>query len=124
MGMVRAYVCVSPSLATELALCAGLDPKQKADSVSADEYARLHVQWRRWLAVLMGEEGDDFRAGRLKVRAGWQGTAILWGVRILYNSDTSAYCWHLLVLHIICLYVYVCVCPCWVVELVGLAPQD
>ena len=52
VGLVKAYVCVSPALATELALCADLAPDAAADALAAEDWQRLHTQWLRCALTL------------------------------------------------------------------------
>ncbi|MEM9977972.1 MAG: NFACT RNA binding domain-containing protein [Cyanobacteria bacterium P01_D01_bin.2] len=58
--MVKSYSGLSTALAKQLSGAAELDPTQTTDSLTADDWQRLYVQWQRWLQCL---EKNDFQPG-------------------------------------------------------------
>ena len=61
--MVKSYSGLSTSLAKQLTRSADLDPGQKTDSLTADAWQQLYVQWQRWLQCL---EKNDFQPAFLE----------------------------------------------------------
>ncbi|NEQ53336.1 MAG: fibronectin/fibrinogen-binding protein [Leptolyngbya sp. SIO3F4] len=55
--MVKSYSGLSTSLAKQLVLSAGLQPDQKTDSLTVDDWQQLYGQWQYWLQCL---DNNDF----------------------------------------------------------------
>lgn len=56
--MLTSYGGLSTSLVRQLSAAARLDPSQSTDSLTPDDWRRLHHQWQRWLQCL---ENNDFQ---------------------------------------------------------------
>jgi predicted ribosome quality control (RQC) complex YloA/Tae2 family protein len=51
-GLVRAYMGVSPALAEELCVGAGVEPSSSPDQLSSEQWQRLYQGWSTWLERL------------------------------------------------------------------------
>ena len=75
--LVANYRGVSPLLAEELAIAAGLDPQIPTDRLDLPQWQQLFAIWQRWLEVLTAEKFQPARrqGGGFSV-LGWEATTV------------------------------------------------
>lgn len=84
--MVKSYSGLSTALAKQLSRAAQLEPTQPTDSLVADDWQRLYVQWQRWLQCL---EKNDFQPA-LTLQGytvlGWAGEPVAESIQQLLDT--------------------------------------
>lgn len=84
--MVKSYSGLSTALAKQLSIAADLDPAQATDSLTADDWQQLYVQWQRWLQCL---EKNDFQPARTDqgyTVLGWAGSPVSGSIQQLLDD--------------------------------------
>lgn len=56
--LVKPYRGLSPKVAAEMAIAAGLSPQQKTDTLKIEDWQKLHYYWQKWLTVLIEKQFD------------------------------------------------------------------
>lgn len=54
--LVKSYRGLSPKVAAEIAIAAGLSPQQKTDTLKSEDWQELHGYWQKWLTALVEQQ--------------------------------------------------------------------
>ena len=84
--LLKSYRGLSPRVAEEIAIAAGLSPQQKTDTLQDKDWQELFGYWQKWLIVL---EHNQFDAGWLDngyTVLGWNKTESVEDVQTLLNQ--------------------------------------
>ena len=83
--LLKSYRGLSPKVAVEIAIAAGLSPQQKTDTLQPEQWQKLFSFWQKWLTVL---EQKQFAPGWLDngyTVLGWNKTEPVEQVQTLLN---------------------------------------
>ena len=84
--LLKSYRGLSPRVAAEIAIAAGLSPQVKTDTLEKKDWQRLFEYWQRWLTIL---DTKQFAPGWLNdgyTVLGWNKTQSVELVQILLNE--------------------------------------
>ncbi|MEM6255190.1 MAG: NFACT RNA binding domain-containing protein [Cyanobacteria bacterium P01_D01_bin.156] len=72
--MVKSYSGLSTALAKQLVKAAKLEPSQPTDSLTAEDWQQLYVQWQRWLQCLANKDFHPAHTETGYTVLGWTST--------------------------------------------------
>lgn len=83
--LLKSYRGLSPRVAIEIAIAAGLSPQQKTDTLSPAHWQELFSYWQKWLAVLETKQFDPGWLSDGYTVLGWNKTESEQEVQTLLN---------------------------------------
>ena len=84
--LLKSYRGVSPKIATEIAIAAGLSPQQKTDTLKSEDWQKLFRFWQKWLLVLKEKQFDPGWLSNGYTVMGWHKTESVDTVQNLLNE--------------------------------------
>ena len=84
--LLKPYRGVSPKVAEEIAIAAGLSPQQKTDTLTETDWQELFSYWQKWLMVLEQNQFDPGWLDKGYTVLGWNKTAAVKDVQTLLNQ--------------------------------------
>ena len=83
--LLKSYRGLSPRVAEEIAIAAGLSPQQKTDTLLIEDWRELFSYWQKWLIVLEQKQFDPGWLSNGYTVLGWNKTESVQQVQILLN---------------------------------------
>ena len=84
--LLKSYRGLSPRVAAEIAIAAGLSPQQKTDTLTDKDWQELFSYWQKWLMVLDSKQFDPGWLDNGYTVLGWNKTVAVDNVQILLNE--------------------------------------
>ena len=84
--LLKSYRGLSPRVAEEIAIAAGLSPQQKTDSLETADWQGLFSYWQKWLMVLSQRQFDPGWSSNGYTVLGWNKTKSVEQVQTLLNQ--------------------------------------
>ena len=84
--LMKSYRGLSPKVAEEIALAAGLSPQQKTDTLETEHWQKLYDYWQKWLTVLQQQQFDPGWLSKGYTVLGWNKTEPVDRVQYLLND--------------------------------------
>ena len=84
--LLKSYRGLSPRVAEEIAIAAGLSPQQKTDTLEAKDWQELFNYWQKWLIVLEQQQFDPGWLVNGYTVLGWNKTKSVEQVQTLLND--------------------------------------
>ncbi|MEL6927841.1 MAG: NFACT RNA binding domain-containing protein [Cyanobacteria bacterium J06600_6] len=88
--LLKSYRGLSPKVAEEIAIAAGLSPQQKTDTLQLEDWRELYSYWQKWLIVLEHKQFDPGWREKGYTVLGWNKTKSVAQVQDLLNSYYTA----------------------------------
>jgi len=88
--LLKSYRGLSPRVAEEIAIAAGLSPQQKTDTLQAEHWQELFSYWQKWLIVLEQKQFDPGWLNNGYTVLGWNKTQAIDRVQTLLNLYYTA----------------------------------
>ena len=88
--LLKSYRGLSPRVAEEIAIAAGLSPQQKTDTLAASDWQELFGYWQKWLIVLEQKQFDPGWLEKGYTVLGWNKTESVDRVQTLLNTYYTA----------------------------------
>ena len=88
--LLKSYRGLSPRVAEEIAIAAGLLPQQKTDTLTAEDWQELFSYWQKWLMVLEQRQFDPGWLEKGYTVLGWNKTQSVQQVQSLLNLYYTA----------------------------------
>lgn len=83
--LLKSYRGLSPKVAVEIAIAAGLSPQQKTDTLEPEHWQELFSYWQKWLMVLEQKQFDPGWLNDGYTVLGWNRTESVDRVQTLLN---------------------------------------
>ena len=88
--LLKSYRGLSPRVASEIALAAGLSPQQPTDTLQPEQWRELFSYWQKWLMVLERKQFDPGWLDNGYTVLGWNKTESVEQVQTLLNQYYTA----------------------------------
>lgn len=88
--LLKSYRGLSPKVASEIAIAAGLSPQQPTDTLQAEQWRELFGYWQKWLMVLEDKQFDPGWLENGYTVLGWNKTESVKQVQTLLNQYYTA----------------------------------
>lgn len=83
--LLKSYRGLSPKIAVEIAIAAGLSPQQKIDTLQPEQWQELFSYWQKWLMILEQKQFDPGWLDSGYTVLGWKKTESVAQVQTLLN---------------------------------------
>ena len=84
--LLKSYRGLSPKVASEIAIAAGLSPQQATDTLQPEQWRELFSYWQKWLMVLQRKQFDPGWLDNGYTVLGWNKTESVEQVQTLLNQ--------------------------------------
>ena len=84
--LLKSYRGLSPRVAEEIAIAAGLSPQQKTDTLEVEQWRELFSYWQKWLTVLQQQQFDPGWLNNGYTVLGWNKIEPVKQVQTLLNN--------------------------------------
>ena len=84
--LLNSYRGLSPRVAAEIAIAAGLSPQQKTDTLEAKDWQKLFDYWQKWLRAIANQQFDPGWLSNGYTVLGWNKIESVGQVQTLLNN--------------------------------------